>query len=113
MVAAVETSLQKLLEGTKQYQVPLYQRAYSWKNAQFDRLWEDLLKLAEDRAERGQSATHFIGSLVLAPGIAWVRTGAAISEKPTPLIPWTKAEATSAATTTGSSESIRTSGFRD
>jgi alkylated DNA nucleotide flippase Atl1 len=75
MVAAVETSLQKLLEGTKQYQVPLYQRAYSWKNAQFDRLWEDLLKLAEDRAERGQSATHFIGSLVLAPSPTIAPTG--------------------------------------
>ena len=29
MVAARETTLQELLEGAKQYQVPLYQRTYS------------------------------------------------------------------------------------
>lgn len=67
MVHAVETNLQKLLEGTKQYQVPLYQRTYSWKADQLRRLWDDLAKLAEDRRDRGQGATHFIGSLVLAP----------------------------------------------
>lgn len=66
MVVARETSLQELLEGTKQYQVPLYQRTYSWKRAQLERLWEDLVKLAEDRTD-DKSATHFIGSLVLAP----------------------------------------------
>ena len=67
MVHAVETNLQKLLEGTKQYQVPLYQRTYSWKTEQLTRLWEDLVKLAEDRHQHGAPATHFIGSLVLAP----------------------------------------------
>ncbi|CAN5521388.1 hypothetical protein BH24ACT5_BH24ACT5_00260 [soil metagenome] len=67
VVHAVETNLQKLLEGTKQYQVPLYQRTYSWKHDQLQRLWDDLVKLSEDRQERGAAATHFIGSLVLAP----------------------------------------------
>lgn len=66
MVVARETSLQELLEGTKQYQVPLYQRTYSWTRSQFERLWDDVIKLAEDRVE-DSSATHFIGSLVLAP----------------------------------------------
>lgn len=66
MVAARETTLQELLEGSKQYQVPLYQRTYSWKQDQLKRLWEDILKLAEDRVE-APGATHFIGSLVLAP----------------------------------------------
>ena len=50
MVHAVETNLQRLLEGTKQYQVPLYQRTYSWRNAQPQRLWDDIVKLAEDRS---------------------------------------------------------------
>ncbi|WP_245675530.1 GmrSD restriction endonuclease domain-containing protein [Micromonospora halophytica] len=62
----METTLQGLLEGTKQYQVPLYQRTYSWTKAQLARLWEDVRKLAEDRADN-PTATHFIGSLVLAP----------------------------------------------
>jgi uncharacterized protein with ParB-like and HNH nuclease domain len=66
VVAARETTLQELLEGSKQYQVPLYQRTYSWKHEQLKRLWEDILKLAEDRVD-APGATHFIGSLVLAP----------------------------------------------
>jgi alkylated DNA nucleotide flippase Atl1 len=66
VVAARETTLQELLEGSKQYQVPLYQRTYSWKVDQLKRLWEDIVKLVEDRAHTAD-ATHFIGSLVLAP----------------------------------------------
>lgn len=66
MVAARETALQELLEGSKQYQVPLYQRTYSWKEPQLRRLWEDILTLAADRIE-DPKATHFIGSVVLAP----------------------------------------------
>ncbi|HEX5121175.1 MAG TPA: DUF262 domain-containing protein [Pseudonocardiaceae bacterium] len=69
MVAARETTLQELLEGSKQYQVPLYQRTYSWTNAQLKRLWEDLTQLALDR-QGDPGLTHFIGSLVLAPSPA-------------------------------------------
>ncbi|MTK03818.1 DUF262 domain-containing protein [Micromonospora sp. CP22] len=66
MVAAAETTLQGLLEGAKQYQVPLYQRTYSWQDHQLERLWDDIARLADDRAENPKT-THFIGSLVLAP----------------------------------------------
>lgn len=66
MVAAHETTLRELLEGAKQYRVPLYQRTYSWTNAQLERLWEDIRKLADERVN-DPSLTHFIGSLVLAP----------------------------------------------
>jgi alkylated DNA nucleotide flippase Atl1 len=69
VVVARETTLQELLEGSKQYQVPLYQRTYSWTKAQMQRLWDDVVKLAADRAEDAE-ATHFIGSLVLAPSPA-------------------------------------------
>jgi uncharacterized protein with ParB-like and HNH nuclease domain/alkylated DNA nucleotide flippase Atl1 len=69
MVAAKETALQELLGGEKQYQVPLYQRTYSWGKDQLDKLWEDVLQLAEDRENR-PDLTHFIGSLVLAPSPA-------------------------------------------
>ncbi len=74
MVAAQETTLRELLEGTKQYQVPLYQRTYSWKTDQLQRLWDDITKLAEDRLS-APSATHFIGSLVLAPSPSIGPTG--------------------------------------
>jgi hypothetical protein len=66
VVAARETTLQELLEGSKQYQVPLYQRTYSWTKPQLSRLWDDIMALARDRAA-DPTATHFIGSLVLAP----------------------------------------------
>jgi uncharacterized protein with ParB-like and HNH nuclease domain/alkylated DNA nucleotide flippase Atl1 len=66
VVAARETTLQELLGGAKQYQVPLYQRTYSWGKDQLDKLWEDVLQLAEDRVTR-PDLTHFMGSLVLAP----------------------------------------------
>lgn len=66
MVAAQETTLQKLLQGAWQYQVPLYQRTYSWGSGQLARLWDDLVKVAEDRTDQPE-ANHFIGSLVLAP----------------------------------------------
>lgn len=69
MVAARETTLQELLEGSKQYQVPLYQRTYSWTKVQLERLWDDVAKLAEDRVGDA-TATHFIGSVVLAPSPA-------------------------------------------
>ena len=69
MVAARETTLQELLEGAKQYQVPLYQRTYSWKQDQLRRLWEDIVQLAADRV-MNPDLTHFIGSLVLAPSPA-------------------------------------------
>lgn len=69
MVAARETTLQELLEGSKQYQIPLYQRTYSWKKSQLERLWEDIRQLSEDRIT-DPTLTHFIGSLVLAPSPA-------------------------------------------
>ncbi|MBS4104260.1 GmrSD restriction endonuclease domain-containing protein [Tsukamurella paurometabola] len=66
MVAARETSLQPILEGSKQYRVPLYQRPYQWGKAQRQTLWSDLVQLAEDRRE-DPTASHFMGSVVLAP----------------------------------------------
>jgi uncharacterized protein DUF262 len=52
VVAARETTLQELLGGAKQYQVPLYQRSYSWDKNQLSKLWEDIRQLAEDRGDR-------------------------------------------------------------
>jgi len=70
-----ETALRTILDGTKQYRVPLYQRPYSWEKSQVQRLWEDIERLALERAESSTSA-HFMGSLVLSIG----RTGPAGTE---------------------------------
>ena len=61
---ASETKLQALIEGTKQYVVPLFQRAYSWDKKEWEMLWNDLIELCEtDSSPR----THFIGSVVTMP----------------------------------------------
>jgi alkylated DNA nucleotide flippase Atl1 len=70
-----ETALRTILDGTKQYRVPLYQRPYSWEKSQVQRLWEDIERLALERAET-PTAGHFMGSLVLSVG----HTGPAATE---------------------------------
>jgi alkylated DNA nucleotide flippase Atl1 len=70
-----ETALRTILDGTKQYRVPLYQRPYSWEKGQVQRLWDDIERLAFERAN-STSAAHFMGSLVLSIG----RTGPAGTE---------------------------------
>ena len=39
---ASETKLQPIIEGTKQYVVPLFQRPYSWDKREWKILWDDL-----------------------------------------------------------------------
>jgi uncharacterized protein with ParB-like and HNH nuclease domain len=60
---ASETKFQHLIEGTKQYIVPLFQRAYSWDKKEWDVLWDvlwdDLMDLCDNT-----NKNHFIGSIV-------------------------------------------------
>jgi len=68
-----ESTLKTLVEGVKQFQVPLYQRQYAWADSQLSQLWEDVLEqydlLTPD--ENGKTpnspSPHFLGSMVLAP----------------------------------------------
>ena len=58
---ATETRLAELLYGPGQYVVPHFQRAYSWRRAQWATLWADIQELhALDRSQ-----PHFMGSVVL------------------------------------------------
>jgi uncharacterized protein with ParB-like and HNH nuclease domain len=63
---AKETKLQDIIEGTKQYVVPLFQRTYSWTNKEWDILWKDLIELCEAETPR----SHFIGSIVNMPTVS-------------------------------------------
>lgn len=56
---ASETKLRVLLEGQKQFQVPLFQRPYSWEKEDWETLWEDLLE-----TYLGGGRSHFLGSIV-------------------------------------------------
>jgi uncharacterized protein with ParB-like and HNH nuclease domain len=55
-------SIKGVLEGTKQFVVPIFQRPYSWKKKQWDALWSDLTRLYEE-----DEYIHFIGAIVTAP----------------------------------------------
>jgi len=63
---AKETKLQDIIEGTKQYVIPLFQRTYSWTNKEWDILWKDITELYEMENPR----THFVGSIVNMPTVS-------------------------------------------
>ena len=63
---AGETKLQPMLEGTKQYLVPLFQRPYSWEAKEWKILWGDLAELSETPDPR----PHFMGSIVTMPTVS-------------------------------------------
>ena len=60
---AAEAKIQRVLEGSKQFLVPHYQRPYSWQEEQWQTLWHDIVELIEDP----QSEPHFLAAIVTAP----------------------------------------------
>ncbi|MFD9794566.1 DUF262 domain-containing protein [Streptomyces sp. NPDC059070] len=65
---AEETHFADLVQGrAQQFQVPLYQRTYSWTEKQLAKLWTDILEQAELVGTDPTVSTHFLGSVVLAP----------------------------------------------
>lgn len=57
---AQKATLFQLVDGNKQFRIPIYQRTYSWRQEQCTRLLEDVIAIAS--APAGPS--HFIGSVV-------------------------------------------------
>ncbi len=62
-----ESTLRSILEGSKQYVIPLYQRPYAWKKDNWQKLWEDILELTRSRRSH-PNESHFTGTLVLDTG---------------------------------------------
>lgn len=60
---AKETKFQELIEGTKQFVVPLFQRTYSWTEREWKILLDDINELYSMENPR----PHFIGSIVNIP----------------------------------------------
>ena len=60
---ARETPLRKLLDAQQQFIVPLFQRAYGWKEKHWNTLWRDILRTHE----AGEDRRHFLGSMVTKP----------------------------------------------
>ena len=52
-------NIYEILNGNKQFLIPVYQRFYSWDIAQCKRLWNDIVEM-----QRKCKAGHFVGSIV-------------------------------------------------
>lgn len=57
---AINCPFTKIVNGTTQFVIPVFQRDYSWTEAHCDQLWSDVLCVGSDPADRG----HFLGSMV-------------------------------------------------
>ena len=44
---AGETTLNKLLNTSRQFIVPIFQRNYSWQKSQYEQLWFDILRASK------------------------------------------------------------------
>ena len=56
---AEDVRLTELLEGPKQFIVPVFQRDYSWGTKHCLQLWKDIIRVGTDKAPK----PHFIGSV--------------------------------------------------
>ncbi|MFM9108432.1 MAG: DUF262 domain-containing protein, partial [Chloroflexota bacterium] len=63
MVKASETYVLPLLDGARQYVVPLFQRTYSWGRPE----WATLLSDIESLIDSPSAPSHFLGSIVTMP----------------------------------------------
>ncbi len=57
---AEDTLVTNLLEGAKQFIVPIFQRDYSWGTKHCQQLWKDVIRVGSDPKIKG----HFLGSVV-------------------------------------------------
>lgn len=57
---AEDTLVTNLLEGAKQFIVPIFQRDYSWGTKHCLQLWKDVIRVGSDPNVKG----HFLGSVV-------------------------------------------------
>lgn len=63
-----DDTVKGLIEGLKQFEVPIWQRQYTWGEGQHEQLWNDLLEQYNDLGQDQQASTgHFFGSFVLGP----------------------------------------------
>ena len=59
---AQETKASRLFTAGHQLTVPVWQRPYSWKEPQWTELWQDIVRLRE---QKDAKLTHFLGSVVV------------------------------------------------
>ena len=69
---ATETGFLDFLKKSDQFAIPIYQRTYSWVDAQCRQLWDDILRAGEN----DDIAAHFVGSIVYIESHQYQVTGA-------------------------------------
>jgi uncharacterized protein with ParB-like and HNH nuclease domain len=57
---AIDRPFTKIINGTTQFVIPVFQRDYNWSEAECEQLWKDLLAIAKVPTDR----CHFLGSVV-------------------------------------------------
>lgn len=45
---AIDRPFTKIINGTMQFVIPVFQRDYSWTEANCDQLWKDVIRIAAD-----------------------------------------------------------------
>ena len=60
---AQDLQFTQLLEGSKQFVIPIFQRTYSWEQSHCQQLWDDIVRVGKSP----DSNSHFIGSAVYIP----------------------------------------------
>lgn len=57
---AIDRPFTKIINGSTQFVIPVFQRDYNWTEAECEQLWQDILQIASDQEDRA----HFLGSIV-------------------------------------------------
>jgi uncharacterized protein with ParB-like and HNH nuclease domain/predicted transport protein len=58
---ASDKAITAIIDGAKQFKIPVFQRDYCWTEPQCEQLWDDIVRSAETGRK------HFLGSLVYIP----------------------------------------------
>jgi len=63
-----DDTIKGLIEGETQFEVPIWQRQYTWGSREHEQLWQDLYEQYRHlRPDSRAGAGHFFGSVVLSP----------------------------------------------
>ncbi len=58
----------RVLQDSRRFTVPIYQRQYAWKEDRLQPFWDDLVSKADELLEAPPKFQHYMGALILAPG---------------------------------------------
>ncbi|MDZ7667627.1 MAG: DUF262 domain-containing protein [Desulfotignum sp.] len=80
---AQDLQFTQLIQGAKQFIIPIFQRTYSWEVSHCEQLWNDIVRVGS----HAELDSHFIGSAVYIPErkparpfpAGWSLTGSSVS----------------------------------